>query len=182
MNLGYQRMNDLMTDDKLVSSPPRDYLLGLRRDAVKRIDDTRLKEKIEAARAVCDYQLNQFAGNYFFDHKIYGALKPKEKNELAEIYAFSCRKRMVLKTLPFAGLLGIITGFGIWNPITLFISFFSIGILIFFGGIIFSMSGWGEDLICGFMSDFKDCWKFISARRFLRRVFGKKDIFEKTGI
>lgn len=168
-----------MTEENLISPPPRDLILSLRRDALIKADGQRLEHKMKEARQTCDFLLEQFAKGYFFDSRVYGTLKPKEKKELAEICAFACRKQIVLKALPFAVISGIITGLGILNPIILVISFFSVLFLFLFGCMFFAVSDWLQDLILGFTSDFKDCWKFLSARRFLKRLVGEKNIFKE---
>ena len=165
-------MNDLAKDDKLISSPPRDYILNLRRDALMKAENEKLRLKTDAARDKCDSLLRGFADSFFFDSKVYGTLKPKEKNELAEIYASYCRKSLILKSLPFAGIAGIVTGLGILNPITLIISFFSILVLFALIPVLFIGSGWWEDFICGFWYNFQNSWQFLSARKFLKKALG----------
>lgn len=135
-------MNNHTQDDKLVALPPRDLILSLRRDALEKAENERIKHKIKKAGETYSSLLEEFADNFFRDDKIYGGLKPNEKKELEKFCASYCRKQIILKTLPFAVIAGIITGLGVWNPFTLIISSISLTLLFLFGGMLFATSGW----------------------------------------
>lgn len=164
-------------DDKLIALPPKDLILSLRRSALEKAENERLTHKIKKAKARYRDSLSYFAFNFFCDGEVYDTLKPQEKNELAKICASSCRKSLALKLTPFTVIAGIIVGFGIWDPATLILTF---GILVL--AIIFGTWCLVEEQIpytvYNFFSDLKTCWKFLSARRFFKRLgIDEKEIF-----
>lgn len=179
-------MNKEQQDDKLLTLPPKDLILSLRRYALFKAEDKRLKRKVGRANIIYNELLEDFACGFFHDGEIYHTLKPQEKNELAKIYAFYCRKSLFLKISSFAGLSGLIIWFAFLNlAATLVAGVIGIAVAL----TSFCLVGLINDGIPDWMSDFvysfKNSWKFLSARRLLKRLgIDEKKIFlenQKTG-
>lgn len=95
-------------EENLVGTHPRDALLVLRQGNLERKRIEKRKKVLSAAYSKYNFELEQFAKEFLADENI--SLPPKQKEELAKIYASQCKKQIgfISALLPI-----VLTSFGL---------------------------------------------------------------------
>ena len=126
-----------MNDDKLVGTHPRDELLVLRQDNLGRKKVKERKESLANAFNKYNSKLDQFAKKFLADAN--ARLTPKQREELAKIYASRCKKFVGLYLgfwLTFLASNIFLSAIGFGLPLWLFLTNFIFALSLVCSGTI----------------------------------------------
>lgn len=151
-----------MTEESLISPPPRDSLILLRRDIQEEIKAQKNKEKQKSALAAWHGELRHFSRRFFSKDGVFETLTEAQKDELAKLCASFCKKRIALISAPFAALLIGVLSLGVIAHWTLF--FLLIPWFILTGFVFFGLSNWIEYI------------EFLFARKTIKKLDKEKNL------